>query len=129
MRYLTVSEVLALHRQLILTSGGTPGVRDLGGLESALAQPRQTFAGEPLHRSVTAKAAALGFSLIANHPFIDGNKRVGHASMEVFLHLNGLEIFADVDDQEAMVMSIASGKADREVLETWLAGRVKDRAT
>lgn len=85
MRYLTLGEVVALHRALLESSGGPTGIRDLGSLESALAQPRVTFGGVDLHASLAAKVAALGFSLTLNHPFIDGNKRVAHAAMEVFL--------------------------------------------
>jgi death-on-curing protein len=94
MRYLTLGEVVALHRALLESSGGATGIRDLGSLESALAQPRATFGGVDLHASLAAKVAALGFSLALNHPFVDGNKRVAHAAMEVFLILNGHEIVA-----------------------------------
>jgi death-on-curing protein len=95
-RYLTLVEVLNLHRQIIEQSGGALGIRDLGALQSALAQPRMTFSGEDLYSTLVDKAAALGFSIIMNHPFVDGNKRTGHAAMETFLVLNGLEISASV---------------------------------
>ena len=120
MRHLSVSEVIALHRQVIEQSGGSHGVRDLGALESALAQPRQTFGGAELHPNVQQKAAALGFSLIASHPFIDGNKRIGHAAMEVFLLLNGFEINAPVAEQERLILEIAQGNSSREALNEWL---------
>lgn len=81
MRYLTLGEVVALHRAVIESTGGASGIRDLGALESALAQPRATFAGSDLHPTIPAKAAALGYSLTLNHPFVDGNKRVAHAAM------------------------------------------------
>lgn len=97
MRYLALSEALELHRRLIDISGGAHGVRDLGLLESALAQPRLTFDGHELYTDAVAKAGALGFSLIQNHAFVDGNKRIGHAVMETFLMLNGYEIAAHVD--------------------------------
>jgi death-on-curing protein len=89
MRYLTLAEVVDLHRRILASSGGTPGLRDLGALESALAQPRATFGGEDLYAGLPEKAAALGFSIAQNHAFLDGNKRVAHASMETFLVLNG----------------------------------------
>lgn len=89
MRYLTLGEVVELHRRLLATTGGARGIRVLGSLESALAQPKATFDGADLHPTLADKAAALGFALVANHPFVDGNKRVGHAAMEVFLVLNG----------------------------------------
>lgn len=82
MRYLTLGEVVALHRAVIERTGGASGIRDLGSLESALAQPRASFGGADLHASLPAKAAALGFSLTLNHPFLDGNKRTAHAAME-----------------------------------------------
>jgi death-on-curing protein len=84
MRYLTLSEVLELHRRIIGQSGGSSGLHDLGALESALSQPLASFDGEDLHSSLLEKAAALAFSLVNNHPFVDGNKRLAHAAMEVF---------------------------------------------
>jgi death-on-curing protein len=101
------------------------GIRDLGAVESALAQPRMTFGGEELYSTLVDKAAAIGFSLIMNHPFIDGNKRIGHAAMEVFLVMNGLEIDASVDEQETIFLSLASGKLDREAFTQWLKCHVK----
>lgn len=77
MRYLTLPETLELHRRVVERSGGSRGVRDLGALESALAQPRMTFGGEDLYPTVIEKASALGFSLIKNHPFVDGKNASG----------------------------------------------------
>ena len=84
MRYLSLQEVISLHSFLISQSGGSSGLRDRGALESAVAQPEASFGGEDLYPSLASKAAALGHSLIQNHPFVDGNKRVAHAAMEVF---------------------------------------------
>ena len=120
MRHLTLGEVVELHRRLLLASGGAAGIRDIRLLESALAQPAATFDGADLHPTLVDKAAALGFSLVANHPFIDGNKRIGHATMEVFLVLNGYEIQASVDDQEHVMLAVASGALDRQQLASWL---------
>ena len=89
MRYLTLSEVLELHRRVIEQSGGGDGVRDLGGIESAIAQPQMSLAGTKLYPSIEEAATALCYSLVMNHAFIDGNKRIGHAAMETFLVLNG----------------------------------------
>ena len=89
MHFLTLIEVLELHRKVIKQSGGAFGIRDIGLLESAIVQPRMTFGGEDLYPSLLEKAAALGFSIIMNHPFVDGNKRIGHAAMETFLVMNG----------------------------------------
>ncbi len=120
MRYLTLGEVVVLHRAILESSGGASGIRDLGALESALAQPRATFGGADLHTSLHAKAAALGFSLALNHPFLDGNKRVAHAAMEAFLILNGSEIVAAVDDQERLMLDLAAGRMTRDQLAEWL---------
>ena len=120
MRYLSLAEVLDLHHQLIKQSGGSIGIRDLGNLESALAQPGMTFGGEDLYPTVIDKAVVLGFSIIMNHPFIDGNKRTGHAAMEIFLILNGMEISASVDEQEQVILAVASGDLGREDFGEWL---------
>lgn len=120
MRYLTLIEVLELHRRIIEQTGGGLGIRDIGLLESAITQPRMTFNGAELYPSLIEKAAAIGFSIIMNHPFIDGNKRTGHAAAETFLILNGLEISAFVDEQERFVLAIASGELGREAFVEWL---------
>jgi death-on-curing protein len=98
MRYLTLSEVLELHQRVVRQSGGADGVCDLGGLESAVAQPQMFFAGTKLYPSVEEAATALGYSLVMNHAFVDGNKRIGHAAMETFLVLNGYELICDIDE-------------------------------
>ncbi len=128
MRYLSLAEVAALHRLVLEAAGGSPGVRDPGALESAVAQPLQTFAGEDLYPGLIEKAAALCFSLVRNHPFLDGNKRVGHAAMETFLVLNGFEIEASVDEQEELILSLAAGEVDRSGLVTWLSQHVRSRS-
>ncbi|WP_084544306.1 type II toxin-antitoxin system death-on-curing family toxin [Chroogloeocystis siderophila] len=119
-RYLTLVEILELHRRILEQSGGASGIRDIGLLESAIAQPRMTFGGEDLYPSLLEKAAALGFSIIMNHPFVDGNKRTGHAATETFLVLNGLEISSSVDEQERLVLAIAAGELERKALVEWL---------
>jgi len=119
-RYLTLIEILELHRRILEQSGGASGIRDIGLLESAIAQPRMTFGGEDLYPSLLEKAAALGFSIIMNHPFVDGNKRTGHAATETFLVLNGWEISSSVDEQERLVLVIAAGELEREALVEWL---------
>lgn len=127
MRYLTLEEIISLHAKLIIRSGGSPGLRDRGALESAVAQPEMSFGGEDLYPTIAEKAAALGHSLIQNHCFVDGNKRVGHTAMEVFLVLNGYEIEASVDEQEQVVLSVASGQTDRRGLGEWLNEHVIER--
>jgi len=120
MRYLTVGEVLEIYSRIMEQTGGRVGILNLGALESAVAQPRMTFNREELYPTIIDKASALGFSLIQNHPFVDGNKRAGHAVMEAFLVLNGFEISASVDEQEEVILGVASGKIDRNLFTDWL---------
>lgn len=122
MRYPTIREVTELHRLALEQFGGASGLRDRGGLESALSQPAMTFSGEDLYATVVDKAAALCFSLVMNHPFLDGNRRVGHFAMETFLVLNGYEIHADVDEQEAVILRLADGGMKQSEFTQWLAG-------
>ena len=121
MRWLQLAEVLELHRRLLAQRGGASGLRDLELLEASLALPRQSFAGADLYPGLIAKAAALGFSLIQNHPFVDGNKRIGHAALEIALVLNGMELTSSVDAAEAAVLAVASGAMDRERFSQWVA--------
>ena len=125
MRYLTIGEIVSLHRSILEATGGLAGIRDLPALESAAAQPRASFGGVDLHVSAIEKAAALCFSIVQNHPFFDGNKRVGHAAMETFLVLNGLEVDAPVDDQERTILDVAAGRLDRAHLAAWLSDHVR----
>ena len=127
MRYLTLGELLELHQQLIERYGGSAGIHSLEALEAALAQPRMTFAGEDLYPTVVEKAAALGFSLIMNHPFVDGNKRLGHAAMAILLYLNGSEIEASVDEQERVILQLAAGDLERDEFTDWLRAHVVAR--
>lgn len=121
MYYISLCEVLKLHRRIIETSGGSMGLLNRSGLESAVEQPhRGTFDGQYFYPTVIEKAAALCFSLIQNHPFVDGNKRVGHAAMEAFLNGNGYEIDATVDIQEEIILGVASGDVSRDQLVSWL---------
>jgi death on curing protein len=128
MRYLGLAEVVELHRRLLQATGGAPGIRDLGLLESAIAQPKATFGGIDLYPSLVEKAAALGLALVQDHPFVDGNKRVGHAAMETFLVLNGAEIDARVADQERVMLDLAAGRIERSELTNWLRQHLKPLA-
>ncbi|MCH8019252.1 type II toxin-antitoxin system death-on-curing family toxin [candidate division KSB1 bacterium] len=120
MKIISLFQILEMHRQIIAQSGGSLGIRDFGALESALAQPTMTFDKKELYPTVTEKTAALTFSLAMNHPFVDGNKRIAHAAMEVFLFLNGHEINATVDEQEELFLNLASGKLTRGELSEWI---------
>jgi len=124
MKLLAIFQVLELHQRLIQESGGTSGVRDFGALESALAQPEMAFGGDDLYPTLIEKASVLAYSICMNHPFVDGNKRVAHAAMEIFLVLNGFEINASIDEQEKLFLDLASGNVSREELVNWLQRRV-----
>jgi death-on-curing protein len=128
MRYLSLGEVVDLHRSLLHATGGASGIRDVGALESAVAQPKATFDGSDLYATLIEKAVALAFSLVQNHPFVDGNKRVGHAAMETFLVLNGSEVDAPVDDQERLMLGLAAGQIGRGELIDWLRQHLKPLA-
>jgi len=124
MRYLSLLEVLELHETIISSSGGSYGIRDIKALESAINQPRITFDQTDLYPDIISKASALCFSLVMNHPFADGNKRVGHAAMETFLILNGYEIEAPVDEQVQIFLDLAAGNLTRDAFTNWLKGHV-----
>ena len=129
MRYLTLAEVLDLHRRVIEQTGGADGIRDLGGVESAVAQPQMSFDGVPLYPTITESAAALCFSLVMNHPFVDGNKRVGHAALETFLVLNGYELMGDIGDAEKLMLNLAAGEVTRDELLNWIKSQMTARST
>ena len=117
MRYLTLGEVVELHRRLLQATSGTPGIRDLAALESAIAQPKATFAGVDLYPTLAEKAAALGFSPIQSH-----------AAMETFLVLSGFEIDAPVDDQERLMLDLTAGRVGRSERIDWLRRHLKPPA-
>lgn len=121
MKFLSENEILDLQRRIISTSGGALGVRDWNALYSSVAQPLQTFGGEDVYPGPAEKAEALGFFLIANHPFLDGNKRVGHAALEVTLLLHGMEMTASVEEQER---AVASGTIGRESFTHWVLANI-----
>ncbi len=127
MRYLTLREVAALQQRIIAATGGAAGIRDLAVLESAVAQPRASFGGEDLYPGVIEKAAALGFALVMGHPFLDGNKRTGHAAMETFLVLNGYELSATVDEQERVMLELAAGELSRDDFVEWVRSHAPPR--
>lgn len=120
MRFLALEEVLALHAEQIRRFGGAPGLRDEALLESALAMPRATFDGEPLHSTPWEAAAAYLFHLARNHPFLDGNKRVALAAALVFLGLNGLAVEAGDDALTELVVSVASGSVPKSEVAVFL---------
>src|SRR5437763_114931 len=123
--YVTADDIAEAHSALIARTGGSAGLRDRGALESSAAQPMMTFGGQELYATLEEKAAALAFSLINNHPFVDGNKRVGHAAMATFLRLNGHRIVATLDEQEKLILGVASGQIDRNELTAWVRQHIE----
>jgi death-on-curing protein len=115
-KFLSLDEVLELHADQISSFGGTPGVRDEGLLESALAQPQATFGGQFLHPTISEQAAAYLYHIAMNHPFIDGNKRTAFAVMDTFLRLNGCALNLKDDRAYDLVMRVARGTMTKEEL-------------
>jgi len=126
MKYLTLEDIVRIYKKVIVSSGGLDGIRDMGGLESSVIQPQMNVFGVEMYPSIAEKAAILAFSLITNHPFMDGNKRIGHASMEVFLILNGFEIIADIDEQEQIILGVAAGEIDKETFTNWVKTKITE---
>lgn len=122
MNYLTTAQVLFIHARLVAETGGTPGIRDLGLLEAAVARPQAPFDGEDLYPDLATKAAALMASLVGNHPFVDGNKRVGITAAPIFLQRNGRRSMAANETVEAFTLSVAQGKVTMEEIAAWFAG-------
>jgi death-on-curing protein len=112
-RFLSFSRIIEIHRDSIKTYGGEIGLRDVGLLESAVAQPRATFGGQFLHEDLATMAAAYLYHLVMNHPFVDGNKRVGAMAAFVFLAMNDVELRAPEAEYQQLVMDLAAGKLDK----------------
>jgi death-on-curing protein len=125
--YFSVDQILELAHGLIENFGGSAGLRDRGGLEAAAARSAMTFGGEDLYPDFPEKAASLLHSLVINHPFVDGNKRVGAAATELFLNVNGFELLATDQELEETVMAVARGEMDVEPLTIWLRQRIARR--
>ena len=111
--FLDIDDVLAIHERQIKRFGGLKGVREIGLLESAIAQPRAQFGGEFLHADLHAMAAAYLYHIVRNHPFLDGNKRTGFIVAAVFLALNGAGSIAPSTAVEETTLAVAEGKLDK----------------
>lgn len=120
MKRLTKKQILHLHSKLIDEFGGTHGIRDEGLLESALYAPFQTFDGQDLYPSIIEKAGRLGYGLIQNHPFLDGNKRIGIHAMLVFLAVNGITLSYRDEDLIQTALDAASGSVSFRDFHRWL---------
>lgn len=121
-RYLTLDEVLDLHQWGLQAFGGLDGIRDRGLLESAVHQPSASFSGQELYPTLAEKASAIGYSLVMNHPFIDGNKRAGFASMATFLIENGCVLTCESDEVLETILAVAAGEMDRPTFALWVSG-------
>lgn len=124
MKWMSKEQVLSLHSELITEFGGVDGIRDEAMLDSALNTPFQTFEGVDLYPGVIEKAARIGYGLVKNHPFVDGNKRIGTHIMLVFLSLNNILLEYEDDDLIDVVLSIASGDMDDAKLREWIEDHI-----
>ena len=111
--FLTIEDITEIHADLIESYGGSTGIRDLAGLESAISQVQATFDGKLLHQSLFEMASAYIFHLSSNHPFLDGNKRVALASGLIFLELNGVTIEDPTGTLYPFMIEVASGRKQK----------------
>ena len=123
--YLSRDQLLAIHSAQLARFGGARGAPDIGALEAAVARPAMTFAGEDLYPDIAAKAAAVMHSIIMNHPFVDGNKRVGVMAAELFIELNDARLLAEDDELEELTLTVARGELDAERVAIWLRQRLE----
>jgi death-on-curing protein len=121
--YLSLEQLIAIHAAQLSRYGGGAGVRDRAGLESAVARPQASFGGEDLYPDLQAKAAALAHSLVANHPFVDGNKRTGAHAMLQFLRANAVRHAISPADLVGVTLGVARGEIGAEALAIWLRQR------
>lgn len=117
---ITITQAIKVHTQLITETGGSAGVRDYGLLESAILSPFQTFDGGEIYPSVKQKAAQMCYALISNHPFVDGNKRIGVVVMMLLLELNGQNLHYTQQELIDLGLSIAKSEMEPEQIEKWL---------
>jgi len=120
MKRLNTEQVIELHQEIILETGGLHGIRDLNLLESALNSPFQSFDGQYVYPTIESKAARLGYGLVMNHAFIDGNKRIGILAMLIFLEINGVELVYSDKELIALGLGLANGNLDDKALLNWI---------
>lgn len=122
MKILNKRQLLMLHEQLIRQTGGMQGIRDEGLLDSALNAPFQGFGDADAFPSLQQKAARLCFGLVMNHPFVDGNKRIGAHAILVFLAVNGVELTYTQGELSEIILQVAAGEKAYSDLLSWLLG-------
>lgn len=120
MKRLSKEHFVLLHDEIISTSGGTTGIRDEGLLDSAIQAPFQSFDNQDLYPSIQQKATRLAFGLIKNHPFVDGNKRIGVHAMLVFLALNGIDLSYEQSELSDLIIKVAIGELEEQDLLQWI---------
>ena len=125
MKILSKRQILMLHTALIAQTGGIDGVRDEGLLDSAINAPFQTFAEQDLYPTVLEKAARLGFGLISNHPFLDGNKRIGAHAMLTFMGVNQIDLCCTDEELISLILQVASGRLDYDGMLEWLKSHLE----
>ena len=125
MKILSKRQILMLHTALIAQTGGIDGVRDEGLLDSAINAPFQTFAEQDLYPTVLEKAARLGFGLISNHPFLDGNKRIGAHAMLMFMGVNQINLCCTDEELISLILQVASGRLDYDGMLEWLKSHLE----
>lgn len=126
--FLTRTEILAIHADQLRRYGGADGIRDEGLLDSALAAPQSAFGGKFLHSGLHEMAAAYLFHLVSNHPFLDGNKRVGAVAAAVFFRLNDFELIAAENDYEKLVLGVAKGITKKPEITKFFRARARGAA-
>lgn len=125
MKMLSKRQILLLHSMLVAQSGGMDGLRDEGLLDAAINMPLQTFGGQELYPTIPEKAARLGYGLIRNHPFLDGNKRIGTHAMLVFLDINNITLSYEDEDLISTILHVAAGAMDCNAFLEWLKAHVE----
>ena len=120
MKTLCKRQILMLHQQLVEQTGGSDGIRDDGLLDSALSAPFQSFDNTDVYPSLQQKAARLCFGLVKNHPFVDGNKRIGAHAMLVFLAVNGVELTYTQTELSDIILQVAASEKEYPDLLDWL---------
>lgn len=125
MKMLSKRQILLLHSMLVAQSGGMDGLRDEGLLDAAINMPLQTFGGQELYPTILEKAVRLGYGLIRNHPFLDGNKRIGTHAMLVFLDINNITLSYEDEDLISTILHVAAGAMDCNAFLEWLKAHVE----
>ncbi|GHV40658.1 death-on-curing protein [Spirochaetia bacterium] len=123
MKRVTIEQVIEMHSALIAETGGLDGVRDMNLLDGSVNSPYHTFGGQNLYPTIQAMAAHLAFSLIKNHPFLDGNKRIGVLAMLVFLDVNGIPVHCSNEELISLGLGLAEGNVDEAAVIDWIVER------